>query len=459
MNTRQYKEIPGIFEGPIVKTTVKIGMPIFFSSLLQLFYGIVDTFFISRIDSSSTALLSGTGLVFPMFFLVMALGAAVGIGISSLVGRAIGEKNTDTLSHIMPSGFAIVFIIIALALTVGYGFGATIVRMLAGSRLSAEAVGYGLTYFRTVLPGFSVMLLGQVFMGTLQGQGLTMVIAKGMMISTVCNIALDAVFIYLMGMGVAGAGLATSVSIMVSAVYIVSCFVRGKSSVPLSFALSRARLDLVKKIFAIGAPQFLSMSAMAASFIVMNKIVSSLGEGMMNSWTLAGRMNDIVLMPSFAISGATVPMISQNYGRGNLDRVRRIYHRNIVAGMVIVAGAAVFYMAVAPLLFGIMSSVPEVVAGSVRQVRLLALTFIGVAVTIISVSMFQATGKPVWALVLSIIRMGVVAIPLALLTVFVLHWGIDGVFFSFGASNIAAMFFALLFARFHLRRLTFKSIV
>ncbi|MCU0610045.1 MAG: MATE family efflux transporter, partial [Chitinispirillaceae bacterium] len=82
-----------MFEGPIVPVMVRIGMPMLVGGVMQFSYALIDTFFLARIDPSSTAVMSGTGLMFPLFFLFMAMGQSISIGIASLVGRVIGQND------------------------------------------------------------------------------------------------------------------------------------------------------------------------------------------------------------------------------------------------------------------------------------------------------------------------------------------------------------------------------
>src|SRR5512136_2554012 len=101
MSDHARHEIPGIFEGPILPVTIRLGMPILISNLLNFFYNIVDTIFISMIDRGSTAFISGTGIVFPVYFLFLALASGLGVGMSTLVARSVGERNMDALRHAM----------------------------------------------------------------------------------------------------------------------------------------------------------------------------------------------------------------------------------------------------------------------------------------------------------------------------------------------------------------------
>ncbi len=455
----KFKEIPGMFEGPILPLTIKIGLPILIGNALQFCYALIDTVFISRIDPSSTAIISGTGLMFPLFFIFMAIGMSMSIGTAALVGRLIGANDRESVAHVMPSAALIAFSIGIPAIIGGYVFSHHFLHALAGSKLSEEAIGYGQQFLNFLLPGLSLMLAGNVFTGILQGEGHTATIARAMVLSTLLNIVLDPIFIFGMNMGVAGAGLATSISIFVSMAVMFIAFRRDKSSFPFSFNIFKSRWKIVLEIIRIGFPNFLSMAALGISFMVFNKIVSAIDQTVMNAWTLVGRMDQIVLIPSFAVSGAALTMIAQNFGRGNFVRVGKIYRRSIVIGMFMVLAAAAAYSIIAPWFFGLLSSVGEVVSLAARQVRTLSFTFIGLSAAIVSASTFQAIGMPVSALFLAIVRMGLISIPLAVLLVFQFHMKIEGVFIALGTGNLCALPIAFFWVQGRIKKISAGSAV
>lgn len=452
------KEIHGMFEGPILPLALRLSIPFFISNFIGLLYLVIDTYFITLIDRGSTALISGTGLVFPVYFLFLALGMGINIGVSSLVARAIGEKNQPALERAADSGLLIATVLAVAALTAGYAFGNDILHFLAGSELSEEAIGHGLRFFRFILPALGLLLLGHVLLGVLQGEGLTRYIATASVLSAVVNIALDPLLIFYFGMGVAGAGLATTLGIAAAAVYVVAIFVKKKSSIPIHWNLTKARAKLMLEIVRVGSVQSLQMAALSVTFMFLNNIVSSIGQDAMNSFALCGRTDQILFIPAFAISGATISMVGQNYGRGNLGRVRMIYERNMLLGLVMVLVLAIPYNIAAEWIFYGFSSVESVVRGSVAQVRALSFTFAGVSAAMISGSAFQATGKPLPALLITLIRMFVLAVPAAYLLVHVFDMKMTGVFIALAAGNALALPLSWAWTRRHLKELKARSI-
>jgi len=459
MNENGINEVHGMFDGAIMPLLLRLSIPFFISNFINLFYLIIDTYFITLIDKGCTSLMSGTGLVFPVYFLFMAFSMGLSIGTGALVARGIGEKNDKVIDSAADSGLLISFILIALMIIPGYLFGDDIIRLLAGTELSEEAISNGTRFFYGLLPGLGILLAGGVLMGTLQGEGLTKYIAAASIISAVLNVALDPVLIFWLDMGVAGAGMATTLAIALTAIYVIGIFVKNKSSIPIKWNILNARRDLMREIIRIGSLQSLGMISMALTFMFLNNLVSSISQDAMNSWALCGRTDQLILIPAFAISGATITMVGQNYGRNNLSRVMEIYRWNLLFAMALVVLLAVVYNIFANELFEAFSTVSGVIETGVRQVRFLSFTFVGVSTMMISAATFQATGRPVPALVITIVRLGLIAIPLSYLLVHVAGMEMIGVFIGLGIANIAAIPLSWGWAHAHLSTLSFKRSV
>lgn len=179
----------------------------------------------------------------------------------------------------------------------------------------------------------------------------------------------------------------------------------------------------------------------------------------MNSWTIAGRLDHLIIIPAIAMSGATMTMVSQNYGRRNLERVRQIYYSNILLGAGILLVLATIYIVLAPICFPVFTDVPAVLEAAVFQVRVVSYSFIGATMGMISVATFQAVGKPYPAIVFPIARMLVFSVPFSYLFVYTYGMQMGGVYLGLIIGNVAIVPIALLWVRFHLKRLTFKTAI
>jgi len=425
-----------IFEGPVLRAVLRLSVPMFVSLLLSFLYNATNTLFLSYVDRNSTAIISGITLATPIYNFVAALSNGLRVGISTRVAISIGEKNHGKAGVIFNSGLLIAVPVAAIVIGVGYLCCAPVIRLMAGDALEPEAIRAGMEYLYYMLPGFGLFILGQVFMGVLWGEGRTVPLGIAMLISNCVNIILDPIFIFVFHMGPGGAGLATSVSMAFTAVYIIVVFTRRKSAAPVKLRPSSADSRTVLEICKTGLSQVLSMVSVTLSFIILNRVIGSIGQLEMNSWGLCNRLDQFVFIPLYAISSANLVMTGQNYGKKNWNRIREIYRCNTGYALVSVLIPALVYMAGAPVFFRLFSEVDQVIAGSVLQVRIVTLTFLGIAVETISMNTFMGLDQPLKAFTLITFRMFVLSIPLVYISIYVLSLGMAGVFISLCTAHV-----------------------
>ena len=210
-----------ILTGSIKKTTLKLMIPVLIGQIFVIIYGLTDSIFISFIDRQSTTLISALGVIFPIYFFFMALSIGVSNGVSSLVARAIGEKNKETIEKVGDSGLAFAFIVAVISVVLMYIFGEAIVKSLCAKTLSAETVINAKSYLFYFIPGIAFLLLMQTLIGILQGEGLMQFGAIAMFLSVIINIILDPIFIFVFKFGISGASLATTISIFCSLLFVL----------------------------------------------------------------------------------------------------------------------------------------------------------------------------------------------------------------------------------------------
>jgi putative MATE family efflux protein len=215
-----------ISNGPIGPTLVRLSVPVLAGQTFNLLYNIVDTWFIARIDASDPWLVGATGLVFPVFFLFLALSFGISGGVSSLVARAIGAGRSHELDRTVESGFFLALAASVATLAAIYPLASPLLRLFGGAERILE---YGLKYLLWLLPVVPFMFLSAVFIGILQGEGRAKHIMMGMMLGTITNIALDPALIFGANMGIAGAGLATAAGNAVTFAYLLVVFLHEDS--------------------------------------------------------------------------------------------------------------------------------------------------------------------------------------------------------------------------------------
>ncbi len=450
MSDIKVNEIPGMFEGPIRPLLLKLSIPMFAGMIVQVLYNVTDTFWVARIDLADPSYMGGTALVFPLIFFFMALGNGLTVGVSSLVARAIGEKNGKVLGTTAESGMFISLILSILSLGIILPFAPQLLKILGAE---GDYYAHGLEYLRYIIPAGPVIFFAMIFQGILQGEGLMKYVMNAMVIGTVLNIALDPVFIFLLKMDVRGAAIATVIAQAVSMVYIVSVFLKNKSSIKIEWSKSNIKGGTIKDILAIGIPQSFAMIIMSMSFLIFNRIVINIDALALTAFALCGRFEQLMLMPAFALGAAIVTIVGQNSGRGNFGRIRETMKDAWLMGLIAVGVLTGLMVGFAPWIFRPFTDVDKVLWYAVMQYRVLGISYLTALVGIIGRSFFQAIGYPLPALFLTLLRLILIAIPVMLILIYVFNLGIWGVWLGLAAGSVVSMIIAIIFVNRTISRL------
>ncbi|WP_026970917.1 MATE family efflux transporter [Aliagarivorans marinus] len=446
-----------ILQGKISSTTFKLAMPVIIGHLLLLCYNIADTLFISMIDRESTALISGVGLIFPVYFLFIAISVGLFSGLGSVVSRAIGAKDKTVLESVASSGLALGLVIALSVLVLFYSFSRPLIEALAGSEMSRDAITYAHDYLLFIIPGFCLLVFNNVLLGILQGEGKPQFYGIVMALTTVLNFALDPLFIFTLGMGVAGAALASTLSILCATLLLVYVFVSQRSSLPICWNVLRAKLQIIGQILAIAVPQMLALIILAGGFIALNKLVGSLSEQMMNAWVISGRVNELVLLIGYGIGQASLTMTGQNYGAGQWQRLQQIMRTNLLNTLVLALCFVLLLNLAALILLPLFSAVSEVIVAAQYQIRFLSLAGAAVCIEIVCGNIFQGIGRPFPGLILIFVRMALIVVPLSYWLIQSLGYGMEALLWVSLLSNLASASAATLWCRHTLRRLPMLS--
>lgn len=440
MSDSKIKEIPGMFNGEMYPLLVKLSIPILAGMVVQLLYNVADMFFISLINKSDPSYIGGTGMVFPFIFVAISLATGIMTGVGSVVARAIGERNESALNKAADSALALGILIGVAILIGGYLFSRPLISILGAS---GDFYTHGLTYFIYMLPFSALMVVLHAVAGIFQGEGKMKQIMVSMILGTVCNIILDPIFIFTLDMKVKGAALASVTGQVISLLYLITALGSKKNSFPIRWSLSHVSPALIWNITIIGFPVALSHMAMALSMMFFNRILVHFDKQAMTAFSLVGRFDQAVLIPAFALSSSLTTVVGQNAGRRNFGRIRLAWKSSIILGVSVVLLLALTHILIAPFLYQLFSTVPEVLQYCIIQTRILEVSFIFGVIGVIGGSVFQAIGFPFPALVLTIFRTLAVGLPLALFFSFTLGMKINGVYLGLMMANILTAIISL----------------
>jgi putative MATE family efflux protein len=450
MNENLQKDLPGMFEGNMYKLLIRLSLPILTGMAVQILYTVADTFFISLIDKTDPSYIGGTGLVFPLMFLSMSIASGIMTGVGSVVARAIGEKNRDSLNKAAESSL-IMGAVLAIGIMAGIFWGGeSLVKMLGAT---GNYYQHGLTYLLYSIPFMGTMIVIHAIGGIFQGEGKMKYIMIAMLIGTMCNLVLDPIFILWLKLGVKGAALASDVGQIVSFIYALVVLGSKENLVSMEWKLKNIDIKLIRDIAIIGFPMALGQMAMALSIMLFNRMLITIDQQAMAAFTLVGRFDQGVLMPVFALSSAMITVVGQNVGRGNMKRIRVAWKSGVVLSGGVVLFLATAHILLAPVLYRIFSDVPQVLHYCILQTRILEYTFLFAVIGIIGRSVFQAIGYPIPALILTIVRTLAIGFPLAYIFVYHFNLHTKGVYFGMIIGNTSTAVIGLLWIASVIKRL------
>lgn len=409
-NKKQDKRIYMMSQEKPVKAVLGMGLPLIAGMMVMSVYNLVDTFFISLLHDDYQ--LAAVNLAYPIMMVVIALSNMIGTGAASLIARSLGAEDKEKAEHTLTTGVALTVVLSILLSVTGMIFLKSIATML-GAR--ENTLLFTEQYVSVILLG-SICIMGSYISGQLlRSEGSVKYSMTGMMLGTIANIILDPVFIFLFGMEIRGAAIATVLGNGVGALLSIWYYISGKTLLKPGMKYIKPTAEILKEIFCVGVPAMLETMLTSIAFVVNNNLAVAYGE---LTVTAMGISQKIISFGSYIYQGFAAgnqPLMGFNYGAGNHKRMLEV----LKAGVLVVSGIELCVMAVfgilAPNLIGIFSKTPEVVAIGTKVMRanMCILPFVG------SVSMtrstFQAMGKAGYSFGITVVRQLILYIPLLLL--------------------------------------------
>ncbi len=393
-----------------VRAVLKMGIPLVLGMLIMVLYNMVDTFYIGLLHDDYQ--LAAVSLAYPVMMIMIAVSNMVGTGGSSLIARSIGAGRMDRAEKTLLCGYELTGILSILIAFLGLVFLSPLIQLL-GARDYTFA--YTADYVRCLLIGCFAICGNYTFGQLLRAEGSVRYSVAGMLLGTLANIVLDPLFIFTFDLKVRGAAIATVLGNLAGAFCSVYFYLRGKSLLRMRREYLRMDLSLVREIFAVGVPASLETLLTASTYVVLNNLAVAYGELTLAAMGISQKLMSLGSYIYQGFAAGMSPLMGYNYGAKNYGRMRKI----LKAGILVTDAVELVVMAVfglfAPALIGIFTESAEVIRIGSRVLRrnLFILPFVG-AISSTRAS-FQAMGKPMYALGITLTRQIVLYIPLLML--------------------------------------------
>ncbi len=308
-------------EGSVGKLLFRLALPAIVAQLVNLLYNMVDRIYIGHIPENGDLALTGLGLCFPVLMIVMAFAQLIGGGGAPLVAIHMGKAEKEDAEKILGGGVAMLSVI-AVVITVVLLLTAEPVLRLFGA--SDQTLPFAADYLKIYVVGTIFVLFSLGLNPFITTQGFSKDAMKTVLIGAVCNIILDPIFIFGLGMGVKGAALATILSQGISAVWVVWFLTGKRSMLHIKKEYLKIDLKILLPVVALGVSPFIMSATESAINIAFNMSLSRFGGDVaVGAMTILCSIMQLQMMPVQGLSQGAQPIMSYNYGAGNIDRVKK----------------------------------------------------------------------------------------------------------------------------------------
>ncbi|WP_179318789.1 MATE family efflux transporter [Winogradskyella helgolandensis] len=415
---------------PIGKLLIKQAVPASIGILVMSLNILVDTIFVGNWIGATA--IAAINVVLPVSFFIAALGMAIGIGGSSIISRALGSNNLVKALKTFGNQLTLTFLFTVSFAVFGLYFVDTLIPAFGGKGNIFEPAK---VYYEIILYG--VPILGFVMMGNtvIRAEGKPKFAMYAMMIPSIGNLILDYVFINILDYGMAGAAWATTGSYVVSFLFIMWYFLSKNSE--LKIDLSHFKLDkaIVSEIGSLGFVTLVRQAVVSVTFLLVNNALFNFGgETSVTAYAIVGRLSMFALFPIYGITQGFIPIAGFNYGAEKFQRVKESIYTAIKYATILATIVFVGLMVFPEVITKWFTTDLEVIRETPSNMRWTFAAVPIVALQLIGAAYFQAVGKAMPALLLTLTRQAIFFIPL--MYVLPLYFGELGIWMSFPISDV-----------------------
>ena len=424
----------------------KIAVPMIVVFFVQNMYNIVDTAFIGRLGANAIAALTFS---FPIFFILIAIGSGLGVGTNSRITRFLGAKKIKAAENTAIHGL-IISIVLAVVIFIPTFIFLEPLFHLFGANL--EVTKLGIEYMSIILVGLFFILPAFVMNNIFISQGDSKTPMKIDISALVLNIILDPIFIYLFGWGVRGAAIAT-VCAWVFEFIVYSYLIHRKSHLHIKKKSFNFSFKIIKDILFVGFPASLTLLLISVYVGFINRIVAVLGTEYVAGLGIAWKLENAAVIPTVALSMAVLTLVGLFYGAKRYDLVKYITYYALKVSIAYVSIVGLIYFIVPKLLLRIFTSDALLIGIAATYIRIIVFGFPLMELLWTSNRAMQGMGDGFPGVITNIIRIFVIAVPLAYVSVFVLGYGFVSIAFAMLLGSVSTSFVSFIWFRIKLRKL------
>ncbi|HDF3870342.1 TPA: MATE family efflux transporter, partial [Clostridioides difficile] len=391
------------------KLLFKLATPAIIAQIVNVLYNIVDRIFIGRMENGEVAM-AGVGVAFPIIIIIMACSYLIGMGGGPLAAIKMGEQNNDEAEKIMSNSFS-VLVILAILLTIGFKIGKEPLLWIFGA--SESTIGYSMDYLNIYLMGTVFVQISMGMNTFINTQGFATTGMMTVAIGALINIILDPIFIFGFNMGVKGAALATIIAQGVSAIWVLMFLFGKKSILKIKKKYMIPKASIVLPVLGLGISPFIMQSTESLVLISLNSKLQMYGGDLaVGSMAIMSSIMQILMLPNMGVTQGAQPIISYNYGSGQLDRVKKTFKLCLLSCLTYSTILWLLLMIFPTFFVSIFNKNPQLLSMTSWSIKIYFAGAFMFGIQIACQQTFLALGKATISLVLALLRKIVLLIPL-----------------------------------------------
>ena len=463
------------------KALWKMTIPFLLGLTVQSVYMLMDVMFVGKflnrdglgvceLQQLSQSAIDAMGVVFPLMFIIMGLTFGLGSGVTTLIAQYIGANNKKAADNVASHTFIIGFLLLVLIIAIVLLFGDLIISMQLKQNSNQAVLNYAKEYFNIMAFGSIFMILAIFFRSILSGEGETVLPMKILGFGTILNIILDPILIVIFKLEVAGAAIATVISNgSVAFIFLYFLIIKKRSYTRISFRkdVFSFKFSIIKKIFRLGIPASLSFAIMSIGMFANNSILSvadfnTYGEqsysipgwseecpeiekigGVVGGYQISARIENLFMNLVIAISSSMVTIVGMFYGARRFDLIKPIINYALKWSVIFsLIATFIFFFLSNYIIYGFTND-PKTINEAVKYFNICAFTYPFVAIGMLTCRAMQGMGKPAPFFFLTLLRVILIAIPMAWIGVRYFNYNTTWVWWSVLFSSIVTAIFSL----------------
>lgn len=405
-------------ETPMKKLLLKMGLPMIISMVLQALYNVVDSIFVSNMGEKGVIANQALTIAFPIQILIIAIGVGTGIGLNALLSKSLGEKNQEKVNRVAGNGIFLSICIFVVFFLFGTFGSEWFISLFAGG--NAEVISMGTTYLK-ICTCLSLGSIGYtVYERFLQATGKTVLSTIAQISGAVVNIILDYIFIFPLGMGVAGAAWATIIGQFVSLFLAMFFHYTKNKEIKGNIKYVKPETNLIKSIYKIGISAAIMQALLSVMMAGMNALLGLSKADptiLVGSFGIYYKIQQIALFSAFGLSNTIISILSFNYGMKDKKRINACIKHGIVDTVIVTFILTIIFEIFAkPLssLFALAGGTSkEIIELCTISLRIASIGYIFMGFSVAVQGVLQSLGYALRPLIISLLRLVVFVFPIA----------------------------------------------